>query len=260
MDRARDAGAPGPRLGGDGAAGGDLIATRRTGAAPLALLAALGCGRLGTDLDVIVALEVSLPDSGIVEETATIVPRARALNGRGDSVAATITWAALDTAFVAVVDTETGATLGKRPGTGRIQARVGNLRTNPLAITVREIADTAFAEGDTRDTVTVSAGPDSLSDSLRVRLRALVTLSGTAQDVRSHPVSFGMTTYPAAAANLRLVPSAAGRTNTQGLAVVQVRLTAEPLPDSVVVAATAQHANGTPVPGSPITFVVEFRP
>lgn len=229
---------------------------------PLALLAALGCGRLGTDLDVIVALEVSLPDSGIVEETATIVPRARALNGRGDSVAATITWAALDTAFVAVVDTETGATLGKQPGTGRIQARVGSLRTNPLTITVREIADTAFAEGDTRDTVTVSAGPDSLSDSLRVRLRALVTLSGTPQDVRSHPVSFAMTTYPAAAANVTLVPSAARRTNSQGLAVVQVRLTAAPppRPDSVVVAATAQHADGTPVPGSPITFVVEFRP
>lgn len=206
----------------------------------------------------IVALEVSLPDSGIVEETATIVPRARALNGRGDSVAATITWAALDTAFVAVVDTETGATLGKRPGTGRIQARVGSLRTNPLTITVREIADTAFAEGDTRDTVTVSAGPDSLSDSLRVRLRALVTLSGAPQDVRSHPVAFTIT-YPAGGTSVRLVPSAAGRTNSQGVAVAQVRLTAAP-PDSVVVAATAQHADGTPVPGSPITFVVEFRP
>jgi hypothetical protein len=32
------------------------------------------------------------------------------------------------------------------------------------------------------------------------------------------------------------------------------------LPDSVVVTASAHRAVGTPVPGSPVTFVVRFRP
>jgi hypothetical protein len=31
-------------------------------------------------------------------------------------------------------------------------------------------------------------------------------------------------------------------------------------PDSAVVTASVRHANGTPVAGSPVTFVVEFLP
>ena len=103
----------------------------------LAVHAVVACGRLGTDLDVVIAIEVSLPDSGIVAVGDTLVPRARALNGRGDSVAAPIRWAALDTGFVAVVDSMSGATVGRKPGTGRIQARAGSLRSNPVAIIVR---------------------------------------------------------------------------------------------------------------------------
>ena len=52
-----------------------------------------------------------LPDSGRAEVGDTIHPGARALNGRGDSVAgAQIYWSSLDTGIVAVVDSTTGVT------------------------------------------------------------------------------------------------------------------------------------------------------
>ena len=103
----------------------------------LACAALLACGKLGTDLDQVVALEVVLPDSGRIILGDTLHPLARALNGRGDSVAAPIFWSALDTAIIAVLDSGTGATLGKAVGTGRLQARTGALRSNPQSVIVR---------------------------------------------------------------------------------------------------------------------------
>ena len=97
----------------------------------------LAC-KLGTNLDSVVALEVVLPDSGRVIVGSTIQPTARALNGRGDSVAAEIFWSSLDTAIIAV-ESITGETLGKAVGTGRIQARTGALRSNPQIITVQPV-------------------------------------------------------------------------------------------------------------------------
>lgn len=96
---------------------------------------ALGC-TLGTDLEGIVAIEVFLPDSGRVAVGDTLFPSARALNGRGDSVAADIRWAALDTAIIGV-DSLSGATVGKTAGTGRLQARVETLRSNPQPVIVQ---------------------------------------------------------------------------------------------------------------------------
>lgn len=97
----------------------------------------LACGTLGTNLDQVVALEIVLPDSGRVVLGGTILPLGRALNGRGDSVAAEIFWSSLDTAIITVSDSATGATFGKAVGTGRLQARVGALRSNPQSVIVR---------------------------------------------------------------------------------------------------------------------------
>lgn len=95
----------------------------------------IACGKLGTDLDDIVALEIVLPDSGRITVGDTLHPLARALNGRGDTVQAEIRWATLDTIILAV-DSVSGATVGKAVGTGRLQARTGNLRSNPQSIVV----------------------------------------------------------------------------------------------------------------------------
>ncbi len=224
----------------------------------LCLLAAAACGKLGTDLNAIVALDVSLPDSGRVEVgDDTLVPRARALNGHGDSVAATIVWARLDTT-VQVIDSLTGATVGLTGGlTGRLQARVGNLRSNPLTLSVQSPLDSIVAAAPLRSTVTVST-PDSLSDSLRVQ--AYATPANNALSLTGRPIAFTATVYPSGLMTVTLVPGATVRTNTSGVAVVRVRYTGGTVPDSVVVTATAYHHDGTPVPGSPITFVVGFLP
>ena len=196
-----------------------------------------------------------VPDSGAVEVLDSIQPRARALNGYGDSVAATIIWATLDTAKLTVLDSTTGLTLGKALGEGRIQARVGSLRSNPLPIRVQSPADSIRAAGAIRDTIDLTA-LDSLSDSLSVRVFAT---PAEAYNQRARRVVLAATIYPAAGTTVTLQPGDTIFTNTAGTALLRLRLTSGQ-PDSVVVTATARRADGTATPGSPVTFVVEFRP
>jgi len=213
------------------------------------LAAALSCGQLGTDLNQVVALELFLPDSGRLEVGDTLHPGARALNGRGDSVAAQIFWSSLDTAIVSVVDSATGATLGKAVGTGRLQARFGGLRSNPQNLAVLVRLDSARAAGDT-----IIVSTDSLSDSLAVK--AWAGTSGAA----GRTVVYETTIYPAGVTNVTLVPLGTAQTNASGIAARQLRLNPGPLPDSIVVRAAVRRPNGTDVPGSPVRFVVEFQP
>jgi len=216
---------------------------------------AAACGQLGTDLDQVVALEVFFPDSGKLEIGDTLHPGARALNGHGDSVAAQVFWTSLDTGIVAVVDSGTGVTFAKAAGTGRLQARFGGLRSNPENVFVFARLDSAsvLTGVDLRDTVTVSA-PDSLSDSLPVKAWTGTTGAG------SRSVVYTSTIYPPSVTNVTLLPKATVLTDAGGIAVTRVRLTPGPLPDSVVVTAAVRRPNGTDVPGSPVRFVVEFRP
>jgi hypothetical protein len=213
----------------------------------------LACGQLGTDLDQLVAIEIFLPDSGRVELGDTLHPGARALNGRGDSVAAQIYWASLDTALVAVLDSGTGVSVAESLGTARLQARVGALRSNPQNVSVLMKIDSAGAAGPIRDTIVVSA-PDSLSDALAVK--AWAGTSGAA----SRAVAYAATIYPAGATTVTFVPRATVQTDAGGTALAQVKLVTGPLPDSVVVTGAVRRPNGSDVPGSPVTFVVEFRP
>lgn len=219
----------------------------------LAVGAVLACGQLGTDVDHVVALEIVLPDSGRAEVGDTVRPRGRALNGRGDSVPATIYWSALDTAIVAVVDSETGVSFAAATGTGRLQARVGTLHSNPQNVLVLARLTSVEAVGAVRDTVTVSA-PDSLSDSLAVKAWA-----GTS-GAPSRSVAYAAAIYPAGATTVTFVPTATVQTDAGGTAVARLRFLAGPVPDSVVVTAAVRRPNGTAAPGSPVTFVVEFRP
>ena len=270
MDRARHQSAPGhgdfavaspspsapPLFCAVALAGVSLSRLESAGTIVWLTLGAAACGALSTDLHQVVALDVSLPDSGRVEVGDTLHPRARALNGRGDSVAAVITWATLDTAILQVVDSAAGTTVGKAAGIGRVLARVGALRSNPLNVTVQPPLDSITAVGNTVSTVTVST-PDSLSDSLQVE--AWATPTG-AQNVAGRRVAFAATIYPVGGTTVTLVPRDTVQTSGSGLAIVQVRYTAGPRPDSVVVLASARHPDGTPVRGSPVHFVVGFLP
>lgn len=202
-----------------------------------------------------IAIQVGLPDLGVVEEGDTIVPIARALNGNGDSVAADFVWATSDTTTLEILDATTGATLGRQPPSGRLQASVGSLRSSILTVTVRPQADTLYATGALRRAV---AAPDSLSDGLEVRLEDLTT-GTTPAALANRPVVFTLA-YPTGGGAFTLEPGETVLTGTGGLASVQVRLVSRALPDSAVVEARAVRANGQTVPGSSVTFVVEFQP
>ena len=201
------------------------------------------------------ALEVSLPYGGNVELGDTIVPSSRALDGRGDSVAAIIYWKSLDTAHVTVLDSTTGATLAKADGAGAIQARAGNLHSNPIAITVLAAADTVFATTPLRDSVSV--GVDSLSDTLRVEVAD--TNGGVTTALSGRTVAFQIT-YPADTTAFTLLPGDTVLTGLNGIAALRVKLKNRTLPDSIVLSATARRLRGATIPGSPITFTVLFAP
>jgi hypothetical protein len=215
-----------------------------------------GCSSLSPDFNQVVALEVSLPFGGSVELGDTLVPSARALDGRGDSVAATIYWASLDTAHVTVLDSTTGATLGKTVGAGQIQARVGNLHSNPIAITVLAAADTVLATSPLRDSVSISTKVDSLSDTLKVEV---ADTNGGMTGLSGRSVAFQIT-YPSDTTAFTLVPGDTVLTSAAGIAALRIKLKNRALPDSVVVSATARHLRGAAIPGSPITFTVIFAP
>jgi len=183
----------------------------------------------------------------------TVFAAAKALNGRGDSVGATIVWSDLDT--LAHVDSLTGVITARLVGTALIQARTGNLRSNPQTVIVFPRADTTFADSITRnpDTVVVST-PDSLSDSLAVRIQNFGT---DTTGLAGRTVTFTLI-YPDTL-SFRLTNTVT-TTDGNGLAVTQVRLKQRTLPDSAVVQAAVTRFNRAPVPGAPITFVVRFVP
>lgn len=216
-------------------------------------MAVLAC-KIKTDPDQPVAIEIVLPDSGRLELTDTFRPRGFALNGLGDSVQAELVWSSLDAALT-VLDSTTGVSLATAVGTARLQARAGNLFSNPQTVTIRERLDSVRALSVTRDTMFLTPPPpDSLSDSLSVQVYAT---GGIPQGRR---VVYALSIFPPSDSVVTLVPNDTVFTNAAGVAAARVRLrTAGALPDSVVVTATMRHVNRTLVPDS-VTFVVEFRP
>lgn len=219
---------------------------------------ALACGNISTDLNEVIALQVNLgPDTGKMDFGDTVTLTAVALNGRGQAVTAPIIWSDLDTNVH--IDSLTGAVTAHNIGTGLIQARTGNLRSNPQSITVFIRPDTAFADSTlARDSVSIGTKTDSLSDSIRVRVRHYDPTDTTSLSLR--PVLFSLL-YPADTTSFKLFPAGTVLTDVNGLAVVQVRLKQRTLPDSAVVqASVVRYFNHAAVPGSPMTFVVRFYP
>lgn len=235
------------------------------------LAAAPACSAFGPpDLNRVIGFEVTAPDS--LEEYDTLVPHARVLDGHGHpDTTAIIVWATLDTAILTVLDSTTGATIVNHAGgvPGRLLARAGTFFSNPLSVRALAAADTLHATATTADTVTL---PDSLSDSLTVFIADTIESASGGDSLTvpltHRPIVYAIT-YPVAAGPVTLVTSDTVRTlvtsdtvatGTAGTATVKVRLIAGPLPDSVIVTASAHRAVGTTVPGSPVTFVVRFQP
>jgi hypothetical protein len=206
--------------------------------------------KVSTNLDQVIALEVGVPNGGQLEFGDTLVPTARALNGHGDSVAADIIWVTLDTAVLTVLDTATGETRGDSVAQGRLQARVGALRSPTLPITViNRIDSLELATGaSSRDTVTL---PDS-SDSLKVQLFGAPAASG-------RRVVFTASIFPVGGPAVTFFPNDTVFSNATGSAFTRVTVPAGgPAPDSVVIVATVPRPDGTLVADS-VMFVVVFQ-
>ncbi len=98
-----------------------------------------GCTLLTADFDRIVALQIDPQDRSVVVGD-TIHLAAQAVNAAGEFVAdAEIFWAIIDADSGQIgftLDTATGIVSGVQPGFGRVQARVEEIRSNPITITV----------------------------------------------------------------------------------------------------------------------------
>ncbi len=98
-----------------------------------------GCTLLTADFDRIIALQID-PEDRTVVVGDTIHLAAQAVNAAGEFVAdAEIFWAIIDADSGQIgftLDTATGIVSGLQPGSGRVQARVEEIRSNPIQITV----------------------------------------------------------------------------------------------------------------------------
>jgi len=225
------------------------------------------CGTLDIDLNQPIAIVVTVPNT--VEQQDTLRARATTLTAAGDTVVEPVIWSSLDTTLLAVLDSMTGKFLGRRPGSTQILARTGTLRSGSLTITINRAADTLYAAGALRDTITVSTN-DSVSAPLQVILADTVTgATPPTVPLVNRPVVFTITAAPVGA-TVTIVPDIVSHavvavdtllTDAAGTAAMRVRyLGGGTLPDSVRVTATARRAVGTTVAGSPITFVVRIQP
>lgn len=106
-------------------------------AAAVALLV-MGCKLLLGDPDRIIALEIVGPLTHTIHVADTLQLRARARSANGDTViGATIEWAVLDTGAVGIsLDPATGMVVGQSPGSWKVQARVEEIRSDAVTITV----------------------------------------------------------------------------------------------------------------------------
>lgn len=236
-------------------------------------LSFVACEELTGDLSRIIAIEIAGTLQKRVEEGDTLHLAARALDGRGDEVPdATITWATLDVDSGQVgftLDPTTGEVAGIQPGSGRVQARVETLRSEPITVRVTPAPDSAAAAGNQR--LTVPPGDDR-SDGLDVIVFDLTTETGQQLPLADTPVRYQVVdAAPGSGAvdGIELVDgdSVPGgdphrvtvTTGANGIASVVARLVAgEPVPDSVTVDATALTARGVSVNGSPLRYVVVF--
>lgn len=232
----------------------------------LGLVGLTACRELTLTTDRVIALEVADP-APKVEEADTLRLAARPLNAAGTVVSgAVVTWAALDTGRLAFALDPSGLVTGAFPGSGRVQAQVENLRSDPVTVTVTALPDTAAAASFTR----VALAPaDIQSAPLAVTVYdrgAQGQLSG----LGSKPVTYQVVQPASGSPGFFLtvkdtVPGPDPRrvttlTDLAGRAsAVARRLPGQTPPDSAIVEATATTARGAAVAGTPVRFVVVFR-
>jgi hypothetical protein len=220
-----------------------------------------------------VAIEIVGSTTPEVEEGDTLRLSARALTAGGDSAPeAIIVWELLDVDTGQVgftLDSLSGLVTANFPGAARVRARVDELRSGPLTVTVTPAPDSIAAVSATRVTV---APTQPESPPLTTVLYDLTTAPGQTLAIAGKPVHYQLVEPPAGSAAaagvlLALPDSLTGAdphravavTGADGRGSVVVQRVGAAQPDSAIVEATAATAAGVPAAGSPIRFVVVFE-
>lgn len=236
---------------------------------PFLAVTVAACSTLTTDLNRVIALEVLGGATQTVEQGGSLQLMATALDGFGDPVTdATITWELVDvdSGQVGFTLAPTGLVSAIQPGAGRVQARVENLRSGPITITVVSvIPDSLAAAGDERLTLTQS---ETESPRMSVVVLDLTVAPPNPMPLEGQDVVFALTFPSPGSAEAQgffvthsdTVPGPdpyriSVRTDSVGLATAVVRRLSEgSLPDSAVIDASLES-----VAGSPIRFVILFE-
>lgn len=107
---------------------------RRVGTGLAMALLLVGCSKLPTTGDGIVAIEITTPATLTLYQDSSVTLQGRALDQQGNEVAAALRWYTVDTAAV-TVDSVLGIVTAKLgSGAARVQASVGTLRSTPVSL------------------------------------------------------------------------------------------------------------------------------
>ena len=236
----------------------------RVGAAGLTAALLSGCSSLQPNDAGVSILEVHLPVCGGIEVTTTVDLKARTFGPGGDAVEAPVRWRTPDPTAIHV-DSATGRTTGLViTDTARVQALVGTnapLISDLLSLVVTPRADTLAQSSAARVTVnTKSTGSAAL----------LVTISkkSLATPVKAFPLVYRVIAPVFTTSADRTVEFPGGKlaltacSSGSGTPLVQTQLNRRAnttQPDSAIVEVTAQHPDGSVVPGSGWQFTVIFE-
>lgn len=211
----------------------------------------------------------------MLEEGDTLTLRARAISAKGDTVPdAGLWWLLVSVDSIGnvgfTIDSATGLISTYGPGSGNVHARVENLGTGAIAVTVEPAPDSVAALGETRvivDTAAVSSTP------LTVVTWDLTSSPGDTLALAGKPVHFLTVDPPPGSptADSFFITDSGTQpgddphrvdltTGTSGQAAVSaVRVSGQTQPDSVAIETVAITARGDTVAGSPVRFWVLFQ-
>jgi hypothetical protein len=234
------------------------------------------CAVITGDLGRTIAIEIDGEPVRNVEEDDTITLTARAIDAAGDTVSdAMIVWEQLaadsgDPDIGFDIDSTTGVVRALSPSSGRVRARVEELRSDTITIWVTGAPDSIRSAGDTLVTMASDA---AVSPRLMIALIDLTTDSAVVRPLADKAVTFTLVDPLPASLDaqgffLTVSDSVPGpdphsvtvTTDGENQAYVVVRrLAGSSLTDSAVVHAVAVTAIGDTVEGSPVSFILVFE-
>lgn len=227
---------------------------------------ALGCGTITGDFDRIIAIELAGDLTRSLEEGTTLLLTATALDASGDSVPGSeIIWRILDVDSVQQIgftlDSTTGLVTAVFPSSARVQARVGNLRSGSITVTVTGAPDSLTPAGDT---IIALTDQQTKSSPIQVQVLDLTTIPGEISGLGGKIVRFTLPGGPLTSAFLTLADTAIGNGSavdavTSGTGIAQAFLAlveGTQAPDTVLVEAEIKSENDGAIPGSPVLFTI----